>query len=154
MVPLTVRAWSAYKDIDTPISSHCMHACTHACPHMHACIYTHTCMHTCTHTHAHTHTCMHTCMRAHTHTRSNPMNTCLNVSMQKKRGGFWLFSFDLKEESEDECLTERGREFQILGPLYWKDHFPQKSGSLPNIPPENLCMCTTEARIRPRPIAF
>ena len=22
----------------------------------------------------------------------------------------WVFSFDLKEESEDECLTERGRE--------------------------------------------
>ena len=27
----------------------------------------------------------------------------------------WAFSFDLKEESEDECLTERGREFQITG---------------------------------------
>ena len=24
----------------------------------------------------------------------------------------WVFSFDLKEESEDVCLTERGREFQ------------------------------------------
>ena len=24
----------------------------------------------------------------------------------------WALSFDLKEESEDECLTERGREFQ------------------------------------------
>ena len=28
------------------------------------------------------------------------------------------FSFDLKEESEDERLTERGREFQITGPMY------------------------------------
>ena len=27
------------------------------------------------------------------------------------------FSFDLKEESEDERLTERGREFQTTGPL-------------------------------------
>ena len=34
---------------------------------------------------------------------------------EKKR---WVFSFDLKEESEDECLTERGREFQITGPVY------------------------------------
>ena len=34
---------------------------------------------------------------------------------EKKR---WVFSFDLKEESEDECLTERGREFQITGPMY------------------------------------
>ena len=25
----------------------------------------------------------------------------------------WVFAFDLEEESEDECLTERGREFQI-----------------------------------------
>ena len=33
----------------------------------------------------------------------------------------WVFSFDLKEESEDECLTERGREFQSTGPVYWKD---------------------------------
>ena len=32
-----------------------------------------------------------------------------------------LFSFDLKEESEDECLTERGREFQITFPMYSKD---------------------------------
>ena len=25
----------------------------------------------------------------------------------------WVFNFALKEESEAECLTERGREFQI-----------------------------------------
>ena len=37
----------------------------------------------------------------------------------------WVFSFDVKEESEDECLTERGREFQITGPIYWKDLFPR-----------------------------
>ena len=36
--------------------------------------------------------------------------------MQRKRDGFSVFSFDLKEESEDKCLTERGREFQSTGP--------------------------------------
>ena len=30
----------------------------------------------------------------------------------------WVFSFDLKEVREDECLTERGREFQSTGPMY------------------------------------
>ena len=25
----------------------------------------------------------------------------------------WVFSFDLKKESENECLAERGREFQM-----------------------------------------
>ena len=30
---------------------------------------------------------------------------------------FSVFSFDLKEESEDECLRERGREFQSTGPM-------------------------------------
>ena len=34
---------------------------------------------------------------------------------EKKR---WVLSFDLKEESEDECLTQRGTEFQITGPMY------------------------------------
>ena len=34
----------------------------------------------------------------------------------KRRGVF--FSFDLKEESEKECLAERGKEFQIIGPIY------------------------------------
>ena len=29
-----------------------------------------------------------------------------------------VFSFDLKAESEDECLTETGREFQTTGPIY------------------------------------
>ena len=28
------------------------------------------------------------------------------------------FQFDLKEETEDECLTERGSEFQNTGPIY------------------------------------
>ena len=30
----------------------------------------------------------------------------------------WVFSFDLKEESDVAYLTEKGREFQITGPIY------------------------------------
>ena len=30
----------------------------------------------------------------------------------------WVFSFVLKEESEDESLKERGNEFQITGLMY------------------------------------
>ena len=41
------------------------------------------------------------------------------------------FSFDLKEESEDECLTKRGREFLSTGPMYGKDLFP--TVLLPNL---------------------
>ena len=29
----------------------------------------------------------------------------------------WVFSFYLKEESEGECLIERGKEFQSTGPM-------------------------------------
>ena len=36
-----------------------------------------------------------------------------------------FFSFDLKEESEEECLTEIGGEFQIMGLMYWKDLSPR-----------------------------
>ena len=49
----------------------------------------------------------------------------------------WVFSLDLKEASEDECLTEKGREFQITG--RGRDHAEQEK--LPSItyltaPPE------------------
>ena len=46
---------------------------------------------------------------------------------KKKKGGGadqyteekrWVFSSDLKEKSEDEYLTEGGREFPITGPMY------------------------------------
>ena len=37
-----------------------------------------------------------------------------NRDAEEKR---WVFSFDLKEESK-ECLTERGREFQITCPMH------------------------------------
>ena len=33
----------------------------------------------------------------------------------------WVFSFDLKQQSEDECLTERGREFHIPDPMKGTD---------------------------------
>ena len=74
------------------------------------------------HMHAHTHT-------THTHTHST--NTCItgdglvkwqiSIYVEGKR---WVFSFDLKEESEDECLTGRGSEFHSTGPMYWKVLLP------------------------------
>ena len=30
----------------------------------------------------------------------------------------WVFWCDLKQESDEKCLTKRGREFQIRGPVY------------------------------------
>ena len=30
----------------------------------------------------------------------------------------WVFSLDLKEKSEVECLTAKGREFHITGPMH------------------------------------
>ena len=38
-----------------------------------------------------------------------------NQYAEEKR---WVSSFDVNEESEEECLTERGIEFQITGPIY------------------------------------
>ena len=35
------------------------------------------------------------------------------------------FSFDSKDESEEEYLTERGRKFQITGLIYGKDISPR-----------------------------
>ena len=91
------------------------------------------------HTHTHTHTYTRTHARTHapplpTHTRTHPASptrthTTLLVMgygtsgrkkttdqyAEEKR---WVFSFDLKEPNEDECLTERGREFQITGQMY------------------------------------
>ena len=40
--------------------------------------------------------------------------------MQKRRGEFSVLTW----KSEEECLLERGREFQMTGPVYWKDLFP------------------------------
>ena len=51
---------------------------------------------------------------------------CLDLTEKKKTDKSdqstdevgWVFSLDLKEKSEVECLTEKGREFQITGPMH------------------------------------
>ena len=45
-----------------------------------------------------------------------------NLYAEEKR---WVFNSDVKEDSEEECLTERGREFQITGPMFEKDLTPR-----------------------------
>ena len=82
-----------------------------------------------TYTHAHTYTNTahtHTHMRAHTHTLQkhkhsnhgfdgNRRKKVINQLVEEKS---WAFSFDLKEESDVACLTEKEREFQMTGPIY------------------------------------
>ena len=51
---------------------------------------------------------------------------------------------DLEDESEDECLTETGREFQITGPMYWKDLSPRVL--LPVQGTRNIWVSETEQR--------
>ena len=46
----------------------------------------------------------------------------INQYAEQKR---WIFSFDLKEESDVMCLIEKGREFQMTGPIYLKDLSPR-----------------------------
>ena len=73
-------------------------------------------------THPHTHT------RAHTHTHTpqkhkhsshgfdgNRRKKARNQKAEEKR---WVFSFDLIEESDVACLTEKEREFQMTGLIY------------------------------------
>ena len=87
-----------------------------------------------THTHMHTHpqtphtsTYTHACAHTHTHTHTHCKNTSIvvmglmeteerkqEISRQKR----WVFSFDLKEESDMACLTEKEREFLMTGPIY------------------------------------
>ena len=67
---------------------------------------------------------IHSFHHTHTHTHTHTTNTCITgdgsvkrqISMQRRRDGFSVLT--KKEESEDECLTERGKEFQSTGPLY------------------------------------
>ena len=112
--------------------------------------YMHTRMHTHTQTHTHTHThktkspeCLqrptntHISSHIHTHTCSlvrthyKYMHYWWWVSRMRRRkmtnqyAERWVFSFDLKDEREEKCLTERGREFQITGPMYLKDLSPK-----------------------------
>ena len=94
MVTCLVKTWRAYKSLQT-------------------CSFYHT---TNTQTHTHTHTHIHTHKHTHTHTTNTGITgdglveweeRKQQISMLKRRGRF--FSFDLKEESEDQCLTERKR---------------------------------------------
>ena len=103
MAPILVRAQSAYRDIRVH-SFHHTHARTHARTHTHARAQAHT----------------------HTHAYTIQIHTLLVMDWYKEKKTTdqyaedkrWGFSFDLKEESEDECLTERGMESQITGPVY------------------------------------
>ena len=72
--------------------------------------------------HTHTHTHIHTHMHTHTHTCTHTLSLSLSKYMdywrwvgtiirkktteQYVEEKKWLFRFDLKEVSEDECLTE------------------------------------------------
>ena len=38
-----------------------------------------------------------------------------NQKAEEKR---WVFSFNLKDESDEAYLTGKGREFRITGPMY------------------------------------
>ena len=71
-------------------------------------------------THAHTPTTPHP---PHTHRKNTSIVVMglmeteerkREISRQKR----WVFSFDLKEESDVAYLTEKEREFQMTGPIY------------------------------------
>ena len=83
---------------------------THTQPHKHP-----------THPHTHTHT-----PQKHKHSShgfdGNRRKKARNQKAEEKR---WVFSFDLKEESDMACLTEKEKEFQMTGPIYWKDLSPR-----------------------------
>ena len=67
---------------------------------------------------------------AHTPTNTPPTHTHTHTPQKHKHSshGFdgnrrkkarnQVFSFDLKEESDVACLTEKEREFQMTGPIY------------------------------------
>ena len=71
------------------------------------------------HTHTQTHTHTHTHRKKHKHSShgfdGNRGKKARNQYAEEKR---WVFSFDLKEESDMACLTEKEREFQMTGPIY------------------------------------
>ena len=57
-----------------------------------------------------------------------------------------VFSFDLREQSENECLTERGREFHITGPMRWI--FPPTSRLLDILGTRKMRVSEAERRER------
>ena len=72
-------------------------------------------------THAHTHKHHHPTHTPQKHKHSshgfdgNRRKKVINLWAEEKR---WVFSFNLKEECYVACLTEKGREFQMTGPIY------------------------------------
>ena len=78
-----------------------------------------------THTHTHTHTCAHIHhTQHHEHTidgfggnqerKKKKERKKRKPTYQDAEEKRWVFNFDLKEESEEACLTERGREEIII----------------------------------------
>ena len=86
--------------------------------------HTHPHTHTPTHTHSRTHARTHARTRTHAHARTHTTDKHMHywrwvgrmrrkeTTAQYAEEKRWVFSFGFKEESEDECLTERGRKFQ------------------------------------------
>ena len=105
MAPIPIRVRSAYKDIRIPSLNHRQRARAR------------------THTHTHTHT--HARARARAHDTGDSKKATDQFAEEER----WVFSFVSKEESEDECLTERGREFQCTGPV--KGSLPQSPSAHP-----------------------
>ena len=114
------------------------HARTHARTHSHTHVRAPTRAHTHTHTHTHMHARTHARTRAHARIDTHILTTNTFITgdvfgrMRRKKvknryaeGKRWVFSSDVKEDSEKECLTERGREFQITGPMFEKDLTPR-----------------------------
>ena len=101
-------------------------------PHTHAHTYTNitdTHTHTHTQTHTHTHTNTHT-QQKHRHSRhgfdAKRRKKVKNQQAEEKR---WVFSFDLKEESDVACLTEKvSSRWQVR---YTEKISPQESSCTP-----------------------
>ena len=62
----------------------------------------------------------------YTHVEDSPTKTIyiIYIYMRRKKitaqyaeEKWWVLSFDLKDESENECPTEREREFHMTGPM-------------------------------------
>ena len=55
----------------------------------------------------------------HIHTPQKHKHSCHGFDgNRRKKARNQVFSFDLKEESDVACLTEKEREFQMTGPIY------------------------------------
>ena len=115
LVPYFIRAQSTYKGLRMQAYHH-THTSTHAHKHarMPACTGTHmqARMHAHTHTHAHT-KYMHYwwCVGRMRREKKGEKMRKKHMADQYAEEKRWVFSFDSKEESKEECLTDRGRKF-------------------------------------------